>query len=80
LNLSDHEKEHGLTYVLVSCATILSNIGLKDGITDMCLGDIIWKQGKMPEKQGKMPGHIKHERDLNQLYHETKEWMATYYE
>jgi ATP-dependent exoDNAse (exonuclease V) alpha subunit len=34
LNVSDHEREHGLTYVAFSRATRFSNIGLKDGITD----------------------------------------------
>eukprot|EP00978_Attheya_sp_CCMP212_P015416 scaffold39815_cov35-Attheya_sp.AAC.1 len=37
LNLSDHEKEHGLTYVAFSRATRFSDIGLKDDIADMHL-------------------------------------------
>ena len=37
LNLGEHEKEHGLSYVAFSCATRFSDIGLKDGITETCL-------------------------------------------
>eukprot|EP00978_Attheya_sp_CCMP212_P023313 scaffold71160_cov44-Attheya_sp.AAC.1 len=73
LNVSDHEREHGLTYAGFSRATGFSNIGLKDGITHTRLRYKILKQGKMP-------GRIKHERNLNQLYHERNIWMVTYYE
>eukprot|EP00978_Attheya_sp_CCMP212_P012705 scaffold31798_cov51-Attheya_sp.AAC.1 len=73
LNLSNPEKEHGLTYVAFSHATRFSDIGLKDGITDTHLRDKI-------REQGEMWGRIQHERDLSRLYEQTKEWMATYYE
>jgi hypothetical protein len=73
LNVSDHEREHGLTYVAFSLATRFSNIGLQDGITDTCLRDKIWKQGKIRRR-------IQHERNLDRLNHETKIWMVTCYE
>jgi ATP-dependent exoDNAse (exonuclease V) alpha subunit len=73
LNLGEHEKEHGLSYVAFSRATRFSDIGLKDGITETRLINKI-------RNQKKMRGRIQHERDLDQLYEQTKEWMASYYE
>ena len=58
LNVSDHEREHGLTYVAFSHATRFSNIVLKDGITNTRLRDKI-------RKQGKMRGRIHHEKNLD---------------
>ena len=42
-NLIKYEKEHGITYVVFSRATIFSDIGIKDGITLNRLCNIIKK-------------------------------------
>ena len=50
-NLTKYEKEHGITYVVFSRATIFSDIGIKDGITLNRLCTIIKKQNKMDERK-----------------------------
>ena len=63
LDVSDHEREHGLTNAAFSRATGFSNIGLKNGITDTRLRYKIRKQGKLRRR-------IQHERnlDMKQIY------------
>jgi hypothetical protein len=47
VNLSDKEKEHGLTYVVFSRATMLENIGIVGGLTKERLCCKVQKHAKM---------------------------------